>query len=80
MADDGLINFRTVSVIPGNHIVNYAYDANSQVEYIGYAEQGVATSASKWVIRKFSYSSGLLQNERIAKNVAWDSRTTVSYS
>ena len=80
MADDGLLNLRTVMVVPGEFIQNFAYDANNQLQYEGYAPQGTAISENHWVIRKYTYSSGLQQTTRIAKNVAWTDRASVTYT
>ena len=80
MADDGILNFRTVSVIPGEYIQNFAYDANHQMQYEGYAPQGTADDADKWTIRKYTYSSGQQETIRIAKNVSWDDKASVSYT
>ena len=80
MPDSGLLNFSTVMVIPGEYIANFAYDANSQLEYEGYAPYGSATSSNVWTIKKYVYSSNLLSTVRIARNVDWDSRTSHTYS
>ena len=80
MANDGLLNFNNVSVVPGEHIERWAYDGNNQLQYYGYAEKGIETSETKWIISKFTYSSGLAVSKLIAKNVSWDGRASATYS
>ncbi len=81
MAGQGRLNHGTVMVVPGEFIQNYAYDANLQTQYEGYAPQGSATSETRWVIRKYTYDANLqVSTIRVAKDVAWDDRSAVSYS
>lgn len=80
MADDGLINFRVVATVPGDFKVRRAYNASNQVQYLGYAERGTDEADPRWVIKRYTYSSNLITEENIAKNVAWDDRTTSTYS
>lgn len=80
MTRGGVINYDTVTIVPGEFIVNRAYNASNQTEYMGYAPQGTATSTPQWVIRKYTYTSNLITSERIAKNVDWDNKATHTYS
>jgi len=80
MANNGIVNYETVTIVPGEFIVNRAYTASNQVEYFGYAERGVANSDPHWTIRKYTYTANLVTAERVAKNLAWDDRVTGSYS
>lgn len=81
MATPNNINYWTVTVIPGSEIINRAYNASKQVEYLGHAIQGSSGSANVWTIRKYTYTSNQVTSERIAVNVAWDDRaTTVVYT
>lgn len=75
------INFQTVTVIPGSEIINRAYNATKQIEYLGHAIKGSANSDTNWTIRKYTYNTDKqVSSERIAHCVAWDDRaTTVTY-
>jgi hypothetical protein len=79
MADDGLLNYKQVSSIPGEHISNFAFNVSDELEYFAYAAKGTADDEAKWVIHKITYSGSLIETIRVAKNVAWDNRASVSY-
>lgn len=74
------MNFIVVSEIPGTHIINRAYNATKQIEYLGHAPMGTADSASGWIIRKYVYNVDR-QNvtERVAVNAVWDERELLTY-
>ena len=59
-----------------------AYDASSNVEYIGIAPQGTATSEAKWRIAKLSYDGSNRYTGSLisAPDQIWDNRTSVTYS
>lgn len=60
-----------------------SYDGSGNVEYVGYAPQGSATSAAKWRIAKLAYdgSSRYTGMTLSAADQVWDDRaTTVTYS
>ena len=69
-----------------NYISKMAYDANNNLEYLGKAAIGSATSAAVWQIKKFTYDvsnnlTGILWangNESFAN--IWDNYATLSYS
>lgn len=76
------LNSQYVSILPPSHIVNYAYKSDTkQIEYVGHAVRGAATSAAVWTIRKYTYNlSNQISTERVAHNVAWDDRETSTYA
>ncbi len=72
----------------------YAYDANNNMIYEGWADPGVLSSEPKWAIRKatfdgnnnmimerFAFASGsLLQGSKNTQKIfVWDNRTTYDY-
>jgi len=74
------------SSAPGfQQIFDYAGGTTGQPTYIGWATPGVATSAAKWKIRKFTYDgNGQLTNIQFASgdvgfNFIWDNRGTYTY-
>ncbi len=74
------LNFQTVTVIPGSEIINRAYNAYKQIEYLGHAVRNTADSDSKWTVRKYTYNvDKQVYKERIAHNVSWDDRATATY-
>lgn len=63
----------------------FAYDGSNQTEYIGYALAGTGKGSPKWLIKKLTYSAGLVTDIQfaggvIAFNSIWNSRTGYSYS
>lgn len=74
------INYDTVSLIPPNVIVRRAYNASNQLEYEGHAIKGTANSSPDWTVKKITYTSNQNTAENIAYNIAWDDRTTATYS
>ena len=75
------INRMSVTIIPPSHIVNYAYTATFQIEYMGHAKKGSATSAAVWTVRKYTYTAQKqIETERVAHNIAWDDYAGASYS
>lgn len=69
---------------PRPQAVRLAYDGSDNLEYVGFAAIGSATSSSVWQIFKLTYSSGNLvsitwagSNEKY-DNV-WDNRTSLTY-
>lgn len=57
-------------------------DANGNAIYVGYAKGGSATSASVWLIKKFTYDGnnavtrGQIANDNLSFKFAWDDRAT----
>lgn len=47
--------------------------------YTGYAERGIASSATSWLLQKFTYTAGDLTLRQIAYD-SWDNRATASYA
>lgn len=63
-----------------------AYDASSNVEYLGYALPGSATSSPVWLIKKMSYDvsnrftgSTFADGNSEFDNI-WDNRASLTYS
>lgn len=74
------INYLSVTTIPGSEIINRAYNASKQIEYLGHAVKGSANSDTVWTIRKYTYTSNQVTSERIAHMVSWNDReTNVTY-
>lgn len=74
------------SSAPGyQQIFDYSGGTTGAPIYIGWAVPGVATSAAKWKIRKFTYDgNGQILNIQFAKNdvgfnFVWDNRATYTY-
>jgi len=63
-----------------------AYDGDNQLQYLGLALGGAATSATSWQIREFSYDvsnnlvSILLADGNLEFDNIWDDRASLSYS
>lgn len=74
------VNYIIVETIPGTTITNRSYDSNNQLEYMGYAPKGSSNASDAWVIRKYVYNVNLQESTtRIAVNVSWNDRESVSY-
>lgn len=73
------MNYIFVSEIPPGYIVNRAYNASKQIQYLGHAKKGTANATSIWTIREYTYTSSQVTSERVAHNVAWDDRATATY-
>jgi len=78
---------KPASVEVNNHYTYaFGYDSSNNLEYIGKAEIGAATSDSTWQIKKMTYdSSNNLTNIGFAGGIdsfvnVWDDRATYSYS
>ena len=61
-----------------------AYDGSNQTEYIGYTLPGTGKGEAKWLIKKLTYSSGLVTDIQFANSKAtfesvWNDRTGLSY-
>lgn len=69
---------RTMKV-PANYQIRVEYDGSNNPLYIGYAPRGEASSASAWLIQKFTYSGTNMTLRQIAYNT-WDNRASASYS
>ncbi len=62
-----------------------AYDADTNLEYLGIAKIGSATSAEEWQIRRFTWTDNNLvtiewTDGDFEFNNIWDNRTSLSYS
>ena len=69
----------------GERTVLFAYDADSNLEYIGKASIGSTTDAAVWQIKKLAYTSGNLVSIKwhdgdTSYDNVWDSRAGGSYS
>ena len=78
---------RYISAFPTQLILKtrQAYTADNLLEYIGYALPGTPVSSPAWLIKKFTYSSGLQSQTDFASGdakftKAWDDRTEYTYS
>ena len=71
---------KRITEIPSNMHMEVEYTAGIPT-YVGFAAKGLATSASGWLIQKFSYdASGNCTKREIAMDCyAWDNRATVTY-
>jgi len=63
----------------------FAYDSDNQLQYLGLALGGTATSVNRWQIREFSYVASnlvsiLLADGDLEFDNIWDDRATLSYS
>jgi len=59
--------------IPSNLQARYAYNADGTVLYAGYAVRGLASSATGWLLQKFTYDSMKVTLRQIAYS-SWDLR------
>ena len=63
-----------------------AYNANGNIEYIGYARPGTATSATGWVLFKLTYDASFRLTDRTCAGgdpdfiYTYDDRAGYSYS
>lgn len=60
--------------------INLAYDGSDNLEYVGWAEPGIADDAGGWFIIKLGYTGSNLTSVKHASGVAgnqytWDGRT-----
>lgn len=67
-----------------DHDLRLAYDASDNVEYVGIAEPGTATSAAAWQIKKLTYTDGAVTAVDFADGTnayikVWDDRATYTY-
>lgn len=74
---------RTASVAYSQKL---AYDASNNLEYLGIAKAGEATSSAAWQIKKFFYDGNnnlitvqLADGDTRFDNI-WDNRASLSYS
>jgi len=68
-----------------NYSKRYAYDANGNVEYMGYAAPGTSTATAGWKIIKNTWTSGNITASGFASGRAefifkWDDYASYSYS
>jgi hypothetical protein len=68
-----------------NYALQLAYTASNEVEYLGKADIGTATSAATWQIKKFTWTSGNLTKKEWADgneafDNVWDNRASLDYS
>lgn len=69
----------------GKFTTKLAYDGSGNLQYLGKALAGSATSAAKWQICKFTWSGSNLTDIQYADGVntftkVWDSRAGYSYA
>ena len=66
------------------YIYKMAYDGSDNLEYLGMAPSGTATSAASWRIVKMTYTGtnmgDFLQADRGNFTQIWDNRTGLSYA
>jgi len=70
---------KRVTVVGANQQTFLAYDSDGNVEYVGKAARGLASSSVGWLLNKLTYSSGNLSTVKVAYD-SWDNRTTATYS
>lgn len=72
--------------LDGDNTTKLAFDASGNLQYVGNAIAGSATSASLWKIQKLTYdASGNLTDRQWADAVTtytkvWDARSSYTYS
>lgn len=77
---------QVVSLAPPLPLITLlSYDGSGNVEYLGKANPGSATSSAVWQIKKFAYDgSGNLENILTAYSGAfrgiWDNRAGLTYA
>ena len=73
---------RTLTSYP--YIYKMAYDGSDNLEYLGTAPTGAATSEAKWKIVKMTYSGTNMQDFLYADGgqftQIWDNRAALSYA
>lgn len=61
--------------------LDYDVRTDSNPVYVGEANQGVATSASEWIVKKLYYdASNRLTRIKAHGNVAWDNRSILDWT
>ena len=85
MADKPSLGMKPILTLGGAYTLKISYDASDNIEYIGIAKPGSATSAAVWQIKKLTYSTDQITDLQWAtgsdnfKHV-WDNRASLSYS
>jgi len=75
-----------ITIPSGGLVVRLAYDANDNVEYVGYAPPGSANGDASWRIIKLTYNSNYdISSAKYAQGVStftnvWSSRSSYGYS
>ena len=64
--------------IPGDYQTRMAYDVNSDPEYVGVADRGLASNQKGWLVLKITWVSRNPTLVQTGKG-AWDSRTGLTY-
>ena len=70
--EDALFAKRIVE-IPSNMQIRIEYNADNTAKYRGYAPRSLASSATGWLLHKFTYSDRKLTLRQTAYN-SWDLR------
>lgn len=60
--------------IPSNMQMRGEYDASGNAVYLGYAPRGLTSSASGWLIQKFTYDGSGNMTLRQISYASWDLR------
>ncbi len=73
------------NALPGVYTEAYAYDASSNLEYLGWAAPGSSKAAAVWAIVKYTYTGATITDKQWAGGAAtfdqiWDNRTGLTYS
>lgn len=77
------IEFILSQVFLGSDLIHeYKYDVNGNVEYIGVAKTGFATSDPVWTVKKFTYdtSNNVVRDRVSVENSIMDDYLTLTYS
>ena len=77
--DDTLKAIRQ-SEIPSNLQMRVAYNADGTTLYTGFAERSTASSATGWLLQKFTYTANKQVDLRQIAYDSWDNRTTATYA
>jgi len=59
---------------------DYGVRTDGLPNYAGYAERGIETSASGWLIHHFTYNASGHVTQRAVAYDAWDDRTGATYA
>lgn len=61
----------------------YTVGADTEVRYIGFAQQGILTSEDRWVIKRFGHETigdgNYVNDIQVLQGVAWDDRASLDW-
>jgi hypothetical protein len=73
---------KRITEIPSNMQMRVDYDGQTDglPKYLGFAPRGLASSATGWLIQKFTYDGSRQATLRQCAYDSWDNRATASYA